>query len=329
MSRRRILREPRLHAAVGAMVLAGPASVALADAPHGGSAHSDGSQSPSQPGTSFQAHLRSHRLRYGQALVVDGRAPAQGGGQTVALDFAPSGSSTWQQIASTPVAANGGFRFWVPLRGSGQVKVTTAQPTLSTLAIVAAAASSSGTTPQRVAVQAGIRLRRRVRTVFGAGTVQLHGLLLPRSPGRRLALQARRGGRWVTVTSTRTRGNGGFDFRYHLGAPGQQPLRVRFAGDAGNAGATASAGQVAVLQPTVASWYDDGGTTACGFHAYYGVANLSLPCGSRVTLSAGGRTVTATVDDRGPYVGGREWDLNQNTAAALGFGGVGTVWSSS
>jgi rare lipoprotein A (peptidoglycan hydrolase) len=36
--------------------------------------------------------------------------------------------------------------------------------------------------------------------------------------------------------------------------------------------------------------------------------------------------VTATVDDRGPYVGGRDWDLNQNTAAALGFGGVGTVW---
>ena len=33
----------------------------------------------------------------------------------------------------------------------------------------------------------------------------------------------------------------------------------------------------------------------------------------------GGRTVTAVVDDRGPYVAGREWDLNQNTAAALGF----------
>jgi rare lipoprotein A (peptidoglycan hydrolase) len=42
----------------------------------------------------------------------------------------------------------------------------------------------------------------------------------------------------------------------------------------------------------------------------------------------GGRTVTAVVDDRGPYVGGRQWDLNQNTAGALGFGGVGTVWSS-
>ena len=67
--------------------------------------------------------------------------------------------------------------------------------------------------------------------------------------------------------------------------------------------------------------------TACGFHAGYGVANSTLPCGTKVTFRYGGRTVTAVVDDRGPFVGGREWDLNQNTAGALGFGGVATVWS--
>jgi rare lipoprotein A (peptidoglycan hydrolase) len=76
----------------------------------------------------------------------------------------------------------------------------------------------------------------------------------------------------------------------------------------------------------VASWYSDGGSTACGFHATYGVAHKSLPCGTKVRFALNGRTVTATVDDRGPYIGGREWDLNQNTAAALGFGGVGAVW---
>ena len=58
------------------------------------------------------------------------------------------------------------------------------------------------------------------------------------------------------------------------------------------------------------------------------MANRDLPCGTQVTFRYGGRTVTAVVDDRGPYVGGREWDLNQNTAAALGFDGVDTVWSS-
>jgi rare lipoprotein A len=58
------------------------------------------------------------------------------------------------------------------------------------------------------------------------------------------------------------------------------------------------------------------------------VANLSLPCGTKVTFVYNGRSVTATVDDRGPYVSGREWDLNQNTAGALGFGGVADVWAS-
>jgi rare lipoprotein A (peptidoglycan hydrolase) len=104
-------------------------------------------------------------------------------------------------------------------------------------------------------------------------------------------------------------------------------LRVRFGGDRDNTPATAPAGSATVYEQSVASWYQDGGSTACGFHAGLGVANLSLPCGTRVRFRFGGRSVTAVVDDRGPFVGGREWDLNQATAAALGFGGVGTVWA--
>jgi rare lipoprotein A len=92
--------------------------------------------------------------------------------------------------------------------------------------------------------------------------------------------------------------------------------------------ASTYAGRVTAFRASLASWFTDAGATACGFHAYYGVANKSLPCGTKVTFHYGGRSVTATVEDRGPYAGGREWDLNQNTARALGFGGVGTVWSS-
>jgi rare lipoprotein A (peptidoglycan hydrolase) len=103
---------------------------------------------------------------------------------------------------------------------------------------------------------------------------------------------------------------------------------VRFTGDRLNSASWAHAGRVTVFRESVASWYTDGGGTACGFHAYYGVANRTLPCGTKVTFRYNGRSVTATVDDRGPFVGGRDWDLNQNTASALGFGGVGAVWSS-
>jgi rare lipoprotein A (peptidoglycan hydrolase) len=103
---------------------------------------------------------------------------------------------------------------------------------------------------------------------------------------------------------------------------------VLFSGDATNAPSTQSAGRFTVYSESVASWYDDAGGTACGFHAGYGVANRTLPCGTKVRFRYGGHAVTAVVDDRGPFVGGRDWDLNQNTAGALGFGGVGTVWTS-
>ena len=105
-------------------------------------------------------------------------------------------------------------------------------------------------------------------------------------------------------------------------------LRVMFSGDRANGRTVQPAGRVTVYSADVASWYDDSGSTACGFHAGLGVANRTLPCGTKVRFLAGGHSVTATVDDRGPYVGGRNWDLNQSTAAALGFGGVGTVWVS-
>lgn len=79
------------------------------------------------------------------------------------------------------------------------------------------------------------------------------------------------------------------------------------------------------LVPAVASWYYDQGSTACGFHAHYGVANKTLPCGTKVEIRYGSRTVTATVDDRGPYVSGRSFDLDQTTAGKLGMSGVETV----
>jgi rare lipoprotein A len=80
----------------------------------------------------------------------------------------------------------------------------------------------------------------------------------------------------------------------------------------------------------VASWYEDGGQTASGWHSYYGFATCgsSGPCfsfGTRVQFCYHGRCVVAVADDHGPYVYGRNFDLNQNTAAALGFGGVATV----
>lgn len=74
------------------------------------------------------------------------------------------------------------------------------------------------------------------------------------------------------------------------------------------------------------SWYGPGfygSGTACGqtyTKTILGVANKSLPCGTRVTLRnpRNGRQITVRVIDRGPYVSGRMWDLSRGTCEALG-----------
>ncbi|HEX6060751.1 MAG TPA: septal ring lytic transglycosylase RlpA family protein [Candidatus Limnocylindria bacterium] len=74
----------------------------------------------------------------------------------------------------------------------------------------------------------------------------------------------------------------------------------------------------------VASWYGPGfygNKTACG-QTYtpeiLGVAHLTLPCGTRLVLTYGSRSITVTVIDRGPYVAGRAIDLSNATRLALG-----------
>jgi rare lipoprotein A len=194
--------------------------------------------------------------------------------------------------------------------------------------------SASGTTGAvRAAtrhVRAHSRFAVRPRTIeaLGGQVVHVRGHLLPAFAGSKIRLQGLFAGQWRTLASTRTGSRGGFLVRYPTSGTGQHRLRVLFGGDRKASLARAGAGSLTVFTPTVASWYDDGGDTACGFHAYYGVANKSLPCGTKVKFAYNGRTVTATVDDRGPFVAGRDYDLNQNTAGALGFGGVDTVWSS-
>lgn len=81
-------------------------------------------------------------------------------------------------------------------------------------------------------------------------------------------------------------------------------------------------------RPALASVYEDGGPctawgprdcpTASGYTRYYGVAHKTLRFGTLVRICYR-RCVTATVDDRGPYVGPREFDLNMNVMRATGF----------
>jgi rare lipoprotein A len=275
----------------------------------------------------LQAQVNPSRLTVNHLVTVIGTAPSSESGHQAVLETALTPQSRWSKLTSAQITRAGTFRFRTRLRHSGYLRVVSSQP----MASAASVSPALGATPKTsaslpVVVHAHFGMRPRTVAVLPGRPTVYSGRLMPARAGRRVSLQARFPGGWRSVGSART-GRGGA-FRMHARTRGAQSrrLRVVFSGDQANAQSIQPAGRMTVFSADLASWYDDGGNTACGYHAGLGVANRTLPCGTKVRFYYSGRTVTATVDDRGPYVGGRDWDLNQNTAAALGFGGVGTVW---
>jgi hypothetical protein len=79
-----------------------------------------------------------------------------------------------------------------------------------------------------------------------------------------------------------------------------------------------------------ATWYGPGffgRPTACGMvlaKTTIGAAHKRLPCGTQVTFTHNGASITGTVIDRGPYRKGYAWDLTKKTAKRIGFLAVGS-----
>jgi hypothetical protein len=286
--------------------------------------------------------VSAQRVAFDRPVRVSGHARRDTAGERVVLEAARDAHARWRAVASTRIGRLGRFAMHTRLRHSGVLRaVAIAHPRSpqafsadggQSLATTAGIATRSQTKAvSRVApvkVAAALRVAQRSRAVVDGRDVAIAGHLLPGRAGRHVSVQAHSGRGWTTVAHARTGGRGGFAARFAAPSGTNRQLRVVFAGDRANARTTGAAGLTTTYEPTVASWYEDAGNTACGFHAEYGVANKSLPCGTKITFRNGASSVTATVDDRGPYVYGRTYDLNQNTAAALHFAGVGTVYAS-
>ena len=152
--------------------------------------------------------------------------------------------------------------------------------------------------------------------------------LLDGPTGQKIRVQRSRGGRWRTIDTVRTRSNDRFSTRLPTRVLGRMRIRAL-----GPDGTRSEKRRAVAYRSAPASYYGPGlygNRLACGgtlTPRTIGVANKTLPCGTRVRLHYRGRTVRARVIDRGPYAGNRVYDLTEATKRRLGFGSTGNVWA--
>jgi rare lipoprotein A len=192
----------------------------------------------------------------------------------------------------------------------------------------------TGVSGAQFAPQAPVHMKLRVRhaslNVLDGARVRVSGTLRPAGVGRVVDLQRLGVHGWRTIAHATTGARGWFLLRYVPHRLLSERVRVIYRGDSHHLAAHRPVGVLSSYRLAGASWYGGGGSLACGGQltgATMGVANKTLPCGTLVTLRYGGHSVRVPVVDRGPYVAGRDFDLTEATKQALGFEGVGEVWS--
>jgi hypothetical protein len=257
-------------------------------------------------------------------VVVSGKLPSAAKDVALVLQFRTPGGA-WRTVDGGLSGPAGEFRLVTTATRSGMLRV---------LVVGGAADRAVGTAsaPHGVIVDAVLRLRPAATTVVGGRPTTVAGTVLGAAAGRSVVLERLTPGGWVPLARAVTRQAGRFRLRFVPHGFFTALLRVRFAGDGSIGGAQAALGRVSVLRSALASWYGPGfygHPVACGGAPLgvdqVGVAHRTLPCGTRLTLRYRGRTAHATVIDRGPFVGRRQFDLTRALKDLLGFGGVGVI----
>jgi rare lipoprotein A (peptidoglycan hydrolase) len=200
---------------------------------------------------------------------------------------------------------------------------------LGVAAVVAVAVPTVAPAAAQAPTDAKLRVAARHHVLYGS-KAPVRGSLTTGESGERVTVQIRSGRRWKTVARTRTVDGGRFRAVWRGSRLGRFSMRAVTPG----VPSRLVRGKVVVYRTAAASWYGPGlygNKLACGgtlTRGTVGVANKTLPCGTKVTLRYHGHVATVPVVDRGPYAGGREYDLTEATKNKLHFGSTGTVWSS-
>jgi rare lipoprotein A len=191
----------------------------------------------------------------------------------------------------------------------------------------AAQTDTQGSNP--VAGIAKVAVAKKRLHVRAGRRVAVVGKVRPGAGGLKARLQVRRAGGWRTLGRDRTSASGRYVLRGRVRQAMSGRARVRLTGAPGRT--RRPLGRLNVYRTAHASWYGPGlygNHLGCGGRLYpgrKGVAHKTLPCGSKLTLRHRGRSLRVRVIDRGPYVGGREYDLTEATAQRLRFRGHGPI----
>jgi rare lipoprotein A len=201
------------------------------------------------------------------------------------------------------------------------------KPAVAALTIAAATGSTTAAAQAPAPPAASVMKASMAHHALVGSKLKVKGALFAPA-GSPITVQQAKGRGWHTVAHTKTGARGRFATSFRAHSLGGVKVRVK-----GPNGATRQM-KATVYRKAAASWYGPGfygHRTACGgtlSAGKLGVANKTLPCGTKVRLRYRGRTVTAPVIDRGPYASGRDYDLTPATKNRLRFGSTGTVWSS-
>src|ERR1700749_2785459 len=190
-------------------------------------------------------------------------------------------------------------------------------------AVAAAAALSIGLTPAAAQTdghrhhersRAHVTLHLSTHSVLKGNGLAVRGKVRPSGRRRvKIVFRGPDGG----MRGVRTKVNGTFALRWVPERTGSYAVRAFGVHDRRSTGSKSPARKLTTYRLAAASYYGPGlygNGVACGgtlMPGTMGVANKTLPCGTKVKLRYHGRTVTVPVIDRGPYVAGGDRDRTE------------------
>ena len=273
------------------------------------------------PSPSPKLDASARNVKFGERVTLRGSF-SDAPNTALSIDHRARGSKRWRKVRGGHTGADGRYAVRIKPRRSGFWR-----------AVLDGAAAGRAAPRSSTDTRVNVRSRTNARVVGGHAKlgerIKVRGKVRPTGANRRVKIKL--GGQ---TDSVRTGRNGKFSVQLRARRTGTRKVKVISRSNRIARGSRAKAGQVTVYRAAAASWYGPGlygNPTACGgtlTPSTLGVAHKTMPCGTKLRLRYGGRSVAVRVIDRGPYSGNREFDLTAATKQRLGFPDTGTVLSS-